>query len=82
MSSLLVTPPRKYRFVRDVGVSDWPSFRRSFKAGEILNVYMGDTYGIISNDEIFFNKEMVALENPEALGTFFTCPLDFLERVV
>ena len=64
-------------FIRDAGPEDWRALPRKFVMGEIVQKFVGHTYGLDRDDMIFLGKETIPCTCEGSEG-FFTVPVEFL----
>lgn len=64
-------------FIRDAGPEDWRPLPRKFAMGEIVQKFVGHTYGLDREDLIFLNVETIPCTVDGNSG-FFTVPVEYL----
>jgi hypothetical protein len=68
-----------YFFKKPVGPSDWSALPRAFLAGEIVEKFMGHTYGLDRDDMMYGDRETIPCTCDGREG-FFTVPVEMLEN--
>lgn len=68
---------KTYFFKRMVGPTDWNALRRVHQAGEMVEKFVGHTYGLDREDAIYLNRETIPCSDGN--GGFFTVPVEMLE---
>lgn len=64
-------------FIRDAGPEDWSALPRKFVMGEIVQKFVGHTYGLDRDDMMYFGVETIPCTCDGREG-FFTVPVDYL----
>lgn len=68
-----------YRFVRDVPATEYSSFPKDFKEGDIVYPFLGCDYGCVKDDyNIGKVKTVVCTLNNQGGSPFFTIPIDMI----